>query len=62
MKIGYAHVSTTDQNINRQIVKLETENCQKIFQEKALGKNAKCPELQKILNFIRENDEVVLLV
>lgn len=33
----------------------------KIFQEKISGKDTNRPELQKMLNFIREDDEVIII-
>nr|WP_230493061.1 recombinase family protein [Pediococcus acidilactici] len=39
MKIGYARVSTSDQNLDRQIVTLKNSGAQKIFEEKISGKN-----------------------
>ena len=61
MKIGYARVSTTDQNLDRQLKQLQKANCKKIFQEKVSGKDTNRPELQKMLDFIRENDEVIII-
>lgn len=61
MKIGYARVSTTDQNLDRQLEQLHKANCKKIFQEKISGKNANRPQLQAMLDFIREDDEVVVI-
>lgn len=61
MKIGYARVSTTDQNLDRQLEQLQKANCKKIFQEKISGKNANRPQLQAMLDFIREDDEVVVI-
>lgn len=37
MKIGYARVSTTDQNLSVQIDGLEKEKCEKIYKEKLSG-------------------------
>ena len=37
-KIGYARVSTTNQNLDRQISALRAEKCHEIFREKASGK------------------------
>lgn len=34
MKVGYARVSTTDQNLDRQVESLERAGAEKIFQEK----------------------------
>ena len=61
MKIGYARVSTTDQNLGRQLEQLQKAECKKIFQEKISGKNTNRPQLQAMLDFIRENDEVVVI-
>ncbi len=61
MKVGYARVSTMEQNLNRQLEQLKKADCKKIFQEKISGKDTNRPELQKMLNFIRENDEVVII-
>ena len=53
MKIGYARVSTTDQNLDRQLEQLQKADCKKIFQEKISGKNTNRPQLQAMLDFIR---------
>lgn len=37
MKIGYARVSTTDQDLSIQIEKLQTAGCEKIYKEKGSG-------------------------
>jgi DNA invertase Pin-like site-specific DNA recombinase len=37
MKIGYARVSTEDQNLDRQLDQLYNTGCDKIFQEKITG-------------------------
>ena len=41
MIIGYARVSSKDQNLDRQIQELENFGCEKIFTEKQSGKNFK---------------------
>ena len=57
MKIGYARVSSTGQNLETQIEILKEAGCEKIFQEKKSGTalNNRV-ELQNALNFIREGD------
>lgn len=61
-KIGYARVSSADQNLDRQLEALEKAKCKKIFFEKVSGKNTKDrTELNKMLEFIREGDEVVVI-
>lgn len=57
MKIGYARVSSTSQNLERQINNLKEIGCAKIFTEKMSGKNIKDrPILQEALNYCREQD------
>lgn len=58
-RIGYARVSTTDQNLDRQLEALE-ETCSKVFSDKLSGKNTNRPALLEMLNFIREGDIVVV--
>lgn len=59
-RIGYARVSSTDQNLERQVAKLKEVKCDKIFQEKISGASMNRPELQKMLNCIRDDDTVVV--
>ena len=61
MKIGYARVSTREQNLDSQLDQLEKAGCKKIFQEKLSGKNMNRPALQDLLSFIREDDEVMVV-
>jgi DNA invertase Pin-like site-specific DNA recombinase len=60
MKIGYARVSTEDQNLDRQIDKLKELGCEKIYKEKITGTKKERPELQKMLENLREGDEVIV--
>jgi len=61
MKIGYARVSTADQNLGNQIEALRSYGCEKIFQEKQSGKSADNREqLQLALDFVREGDILVV--
>lgn len=60
MKIGYVRVSSQDQNLDRQIHMLEKYEIDKLFQEKASGKDCDRPEFQKLLNYIREGDHVIV--
>lgn len=59
-KIGYARVSTRDQNLARQIEQLHDAGVNKIFQEKLSGKNADRPQLKAMLDYIRDDEVVVL--
>ncbi|WP_294265326.1 recombinase family protein [uncultured Chryseobacterium sp.] len=58
MKIGYARVSTKDQNLNLQIEALEKAGCEKIYQEKISGTTKNRPELDKMIEQFREGDEL----
>ena len=60
MKIGYARVSTTDQNLSVQIDGLEKEGCVKIYKEKLSGVKKDRPELQKLLAELRPGDTLVV--
>ena len=57
-RIGYARVSTIDQNLDRQLELLS--NCDKVFTDKASGKNLERAGLQDMLDYIREGDIVVV--
>lgn len=60
MKIGYARVSTVDQNLDLQINALQQAGCGLIFQDKLAGSNLDRPELQRMLGQLRPGDEVVV--
>lgn len=60
MKIGYARVSTNDQNTNLQIDALQKTGCEKIFEEKASGAQRERPELKAALEFARKGDTIVV--
>ena len=59
MKIGYARVSTKEQNLTLQIDALEKEGCSQIYQEKISGAKANRPELRKMIDQLREGDVIV---
>ena len=58
--VGYARVSTIDQNPDRQIEKLESLNVEKLFVDKASGKNTSRPGFQAMMNYVREGDVLVI--
>ncbi len=61
MRIGYGRVSTRDQNPNAQHDALTTAGCEQIFIDKASGKLARRPELDKALLVAhRPGDQVVI--
>ncbi len=56
-RIGYVRVSSVDQNADRQ---LEHLNADRIFTDKASGKDVERPQLQALLSYAREGDTVVV--
>ncbi|MFA0406152.1 recombinase family protein [Vibrio sp. 10N.222.52.C12] len=60
MKIGYARVSTEDQNEDSQIDALESAGCERIYIEKCSGKSKQRPELERMIDVLREGDIVVV--
>lgn len=62
MLIGYARVSTQEQNLELQIKALKEEGCKKIFTEKASGAQRERPELKAALEYMRPNSGDILVV
>jgi len=61
MNIGYARVSTQDQNANLQLDALTMAGCEQIFEEKQSGKSTKNrPELEACLRSLRKDDILVV--
>jgi DNA invertase Pin-like site-specific DNA recombinase len=60
MQIGYARVSTQDQNLDMQIEALTNAGCEKLFQDKTSGSRAERPGLSKVLETLREGDTLVV--
>lgn len=60
MLIGYARVSTQDQDTEAQITALEAAGCEVIFQEKASGGRWDRPELHRLLGQLRKGDALVV--
>lgn len=60
MLVGYARVSTDDQDLIRQTFQLRGVGCEKIFQEVMTGTKKSRPEMDAMLEFIREDDVVVV--
>ncbi len=58
--IGYARVSTSDQDTRLQEDALKQAGCEKIFYEKASGSKTDRPELQKALDYMRPGDTLVV--
>jgi len=60
MYIGYARVSTAEQNLERQIDELEKAGCEKIYHEKTTGTTTERIELNNLIEFLRSGDIVVV--
>lgn len=60
MLIGYARVSTEDQNLDRQIDQLKAAGVKKIYCEKMTGTNQNRPKLKDMLDNIRDGDTIII--
>lgn len=60
MLVGYARVSTQDQNPDLQLDALKAAGCERVFVEKASGAQRDRPELLAALSFIRSGDSLVV--
>lgn len=60
MLIGYARVSTQDQNPELQLDALRKAGCEKLFVEKASGAQRDRPELTAALDYARAGDTIVV--
>jgi len=56
-RVGYIRVSSFDQNPQRQ---LEGVAVDRVFTDKASGKDVRRPELENLLGFVREGDTIVV--
>ena len=56
-RVGYIRVSTLDQQSGRQLEGLELD---RTFVDQASGKDAKRPQLEELLNFVRTGDTVIV--
>ena len=60
MKIGYVRVSTEEQNTSRQEIMMRELGVDELFVDRASGKNADRPELNRMMNFVRRGDTVIV--
>lgn len=60
MKIGYARVSTRDQNLDLQLDALKRAGCERIYQEVASGSKTARPALDELLGQLRAEDVLVI--
>jgi DNA invertase Pin-like site-specific DNA recombinase len=60
MLVGYARVSTQDQDPALQLDALKAAGCERVFTEKASGAQRERPQLQAALDYMREGDTLVI--
>ena len=60
MKLGYARVSTEDQNLDGQCQRLSAAGCEKLFEEKLSGAKRNRPKLEKLIEQLRKGDVLVV--
>jgi len=61
MKVAYVRVSTAEQNEARQVEALSQYGIERWYREKISGKNTNREQLQSMLDFVREGDEVYVM-
>ena len=60
MKIGYIRCSSSDQNTARQEVLMQELGVEQVYIDRMSGKNTERPELQRMMNYVREGDTVIV--
>ncbi|MBQ6759437.1 MAG: recombinase family protein [Selenomonadaceae bacterium] len=61
MRVGYVRVSTVEQSEERQIIELRDKaGVEKFFVDKVSAKSAKRPKFDEMINFLREDDELIV--
>lgn len=60
MKVAYVRVSTIEQNESRQVEALKRHEIEKWYTEKVSGKDTNRPQLQAMLDFVREGDTIYI--
>jgi len=61
MLVGYARVSTQEQNLDLQIIALQEAGCKKIFTEKASGGQRDRPELIAAMDYVRSGEDILVV-
>jgi DNA invertase Pin-like site-specific DNA recombinase len=57
--VGYARVSTVEQELTAQLEQLQAAGCERIYQEKVSGAQYDRTELTAMLDYVREGDTVI---
>lgn len=59
-KVGYARVSSTEQNLGRQIDQLWKAGASQIYEEKVSGSTRQRPKLEEVLRYLRKGDQLIV--
>lgn len=60
LKVGYVRCSTLEQNEARQLEMMKAQNVEKIFTDKASGKNTERAQFKEMMSFVRAEDIVIV--
>lgn len=60
MRVGYIRCSTIEQNEARQVKMMKEQNAEKIFADKASGKNTDRAAFKEMMSFVRSGDIVIV--
>lgn len=60
-KIGYARVSSKDQNLDRQLAALKKEKVFRVFTDTVSGSSTQRPGLDGALNYVRAGDQLIVV-
>ena len=60
MRVGYVRCSTIEQNEARQLKMMEEQRAEKVFTDKASGKNTDRAAFKEMMNFVRAGDMVIV--
>ena len=60
MKVGYVRISTKEQNTARQDELMKSLGVEKVYTDKMSGKSQERPELQRMMDFVREGDSLTV--
>lgn len=60
IKLGYARVSTLEQNLDLQLDALKKEGCKKVFTDKVSGVRSHKPNFEKLIEYARPGDTIIV--
>lgn len=59
-KVGYARVSSLEQNLDRQLDQLRAAGASQIYKEKISGSTRHRPQLEEVLRYLRKGDQLIV--